>query len=145
DRVRHRRGDRGPRPREDPARTDRVHGVRHRAVPDARSLRPGRAMGRALGMDLRRGDREHGRHRLARRLGRARAALAMTGRFEGVGTIDDVVDRFERSTPPPGDEKRHFHGVYHRNTVAVKDDLETGGFLDPEWLEPWDVIFANLY
>jgi len=66
-------------------------------------------------------------------------------RFEGIGTIDDVLTRFERTTPPPGDEKRHFHGVYHRNTIAVKEDLEGGGFVDPAWVEPWDVVFANLY
>jgi hypothetical protein len=63
----------------------------------------------------------------------------------GIGSIDDVLARFEKLTPPAGDEKRHFHGVYHRNTVAVKEDLEHGGFLDPAWVEPWDVVFANLY
>ena len=60
-------------------------------------------------------------------------------------TVDDVLRRFEATFPPPGDEKRHFHGVYYRNTVAVKDDLEAGLFVDPAWLEPWDVVFANLY
>ena len=60
-------------------------------------------------------------------------------------TIDDVLARFEQSFPPVGDEKRHFHGVYYRNTIAVKSDLESGGFLDPAWVEPWDVIFADLY
>jgi Family of unknown function (DUF5995) len=59
--------------------------------------------------------------------------------------IADVLSRFEASFPPPGDEKRHFHGVYYRNTVAVKEDLEAGQFLDPACVEPWDVIFANLY
>ena len=66
-------------------------------------------------------------------------------RVRQIGTIDEVLARFERTTPPPGDEKRHFHGVYHRNTIAVKQDLERGRFLDPDWVEPWDVVFANLY
>jgi len=26
-------------------------------------------------------------------------------------TIDDVIARFERSFPPEGDDKGHFHGV----------------------------------
>ena len=64
------------------------------------------------------------------------------------GTIGDVVDRFRESYRPlvaARDEKRHFHAVYMRNTVAVKEDLERGGFLDRVWVEEWDVVFANLY
>ncbi len=44
-----------------------------------------------------------------------------------------------------GDEKHHFHCVYRRNTIAVKEELERGGFRDPAWVEIWDVIFADLY
>ncbi len=64
------------------------------------------------------------------------------------GTITEIIDRFEASYRPlveRNDEKRHFHGVYQRNTVAVKEDMERGGFLDPAWVEPWDVVFAELY
>jgi hypothetical protein len=64
------------------------------------------------------------------------------------GTISDVMARFEATYRPlvaRNDEKRHFHGVYYRNTIAVKDDMQRGGFLDPGWVEPWDVVFANLY
>ena len=64
------------------------------------------------------------------------------------GTISDVIARFEAAYQPlvaHNDEKRHFHGVYYRNTIAVKADVERGGFLDPGWVEPWDVAFANLY
>jgi uncharacterized protein DUF5995 len=35
--------------------------------------------------------------------------------------------------------------VYYRNTLAVKRDLERGAFLDPEWVEQWDVVFADFY
>jgi hypothetical protein len=66
----------------------------------------------------------------------------------GFGTIDGVLERFENAYRPlmeRNDEKRHFHGVYYRNTVAVKEDIERGGFLDPKWVEQWDVVFANLY
>ncbi len=72
----------------------------------------------------------------------------MTGRRRRHGasrTIDDVLRRFEATYPAPGDERRHFHGVYYRNTLAVKADLEGDGFLDPAWVEPWDVVFADLY
>ena len=64
------------------------------------------------------------------------------------GTISDVIARFEAAYRPlvaGNDEKRHFHGVYYRNTIAVQADVERGGFLDPGWVEPWDVVFANLY
>jgi hypothetical protein len=63
-------------------------------------------------------------------------------------TIDDVIARFEATFQPlieRNDEQRHFHGVYYRNTVAVKKELEQGGFVDPDWVEWWDVVFANLY
>jgi hypothetical protein len=69
----------------------------------------------------------------------------MTAHTPPVRRLDDVLARFERSFPPGDDAKRHFHGVYYRNTLAVKGDLEAGGFLDPEWVEPWDVVFAELY
>jgi hypothetical protein len=64
------------------------------------------------------------------------------------GTIDDVIARFEATYRPlvaSDDEKRHFHGVYYRNTIAVKADIERGGFVDPGWVEPWDVVFATSY
>ena len=64
------------------------------------------------------------------------------------GTIGDVIARFEAAGRPlvaHNDEKRHFHGVYYRNTLAVKADMERGGFLDPGWVGPWDVVFADIY
>jgi Family of unknown function (DUF5995) len=63
-------------------------------------------------------------------------------------TISDVIARFEAAYQPlvaHNDEKRHFHGVYYRNTIAVKADMERAGFLDPGWVEPWDVVLANIY
>jgi hypothetical protein len=48
----------------------------------------------------------------------------------------------------PLDPLRHFHSVYTRTTQAVADEIATaalGGFLDPEWVERWDVAFAQLY
>src|SRR5207245_9606356 len=100
------------------------------------------------GLVLPRVDREFPRDRItgARRArpGSARSEVMTAPR----GTIGDVVDRFRESYRPlvaARDEKRHFHAVYMRNTVAVKEDLERGGFLDPAWVEEWDGVFANLY
>jgi hypothetical protein len=55
----------------------------------------------------------------------------------------DLLDTF-----PPDDARRYFHSVYLRTTEAVGEELRTaslGGFLDPEWVERWDVAFASLY
>ena len=43
------------------------------------------------------------------------------------------------------DERQHFHNTYLRTTRAVKDEIDRGGFLDPEWTERWDLVFAQLY
>lgn len=62
--------------------------------------------------------------------------------------IDGLIARFEAAQRPlleRGDDKRHFHGLYLRNTVAVRDELDRGGFADPAWVQAWDVVFAELY
>jgi hypothetical protein len=60
-----------------------------------------------------------------------------------LGRMRDIEAAF-----PPLDPLRHFHSVYTRTTQAVADEIRTaalGGFLDPEWVERWDVAFAQLY
>ncbi len=62
--------------------------------------------------------------------------------------IDELLVRFEATYAlllARGDEKRHFHGLYLRNTRAVKAEIDRGGFLDAEWVERWDVAFAHRY
>jgi len=44
-----------------------------------------------------------------------------------------------------GDQRRYFHATYQRTTVAVAAELDRGGFIDPDWVERWDVVFAGLY
>lgn len=44
-----------------------------------------------------------------------------------------------------GDARRHFHQVYLRTTRVVADEIRAGRFLAPEWVERWDVLFADLY
>ncbi len=55
--------------------------------------------------------------------------------------MDSLLDSMERA----GDARRYFLGVYRRTTQAVADELAAGGFLDADWVERWDVVFADLY
>ena len=62
--------------------------------------------------------------------------------------IDELVARMEALLAPleaRGDPRRYFHGTYLRTTRAVGAELASGGFLDPGWVERWDVAFARLY
>jgi len=62
--------------------------------------------------------------------------------------IDALVARMEALHVPleaRGDPRRYFHGTYLRTTRAVGAELEGGGFVDPPWVERWDVAFAQLY
>ncbi len=43
------------------------------------------------------------------------------------------------------DARRHFLSIYSRTTKAFGQEIQRGGFLDPAWLERWDLAFANLY
>jgi hypothetical protein len=71
--------------------------------------------------------------------------------MEPLGTdIDALIGRMELLllTLDPGDARRHFHSTYTRTTMAVAEELRTsalGGFVDPEWVERWDIAFAELY
>jgi uncharacterized protein DUF5995 len=40
---------------------------------------------------------------------------------------------------------REFLGTYQRTTLAVGTAVDAGAFEDPEWVERWDVAFAELY
>src|SRR4051812_20352450 len=60
----------------------------------------------------------------------------------------DVVERMRSSLAAleaAGDPRRYFHATYLRTTVAVQKALQAGHFLDPAWVEDWDVAFAELY
>ncbi len=63
-------------------------------------------------------------------------------------TIDELVAlmaEIQARLDTAGDARRHFHGVYRRGTVGVGEEVARGGFLDPAWLERWDLVFADLY
>lgn len=46
---------------------------------------------------------------------------------------------------PVDDPLRLFHGTYTRTTEAVRDEIRASRFTDNEWVEAWDVAFAQLY
>jgi hypothetical protein len=62
--------------------------------------------------------------------------------------IEELIDRMAALLEPleaAGDKRRYFHATYQRTTVAVAEELKRGGFADPDWVERWDVAFADLY
>ena len=62
--------------------------------------------------------------------------------------IDALLARMEGLLVPleaGGDPGRFFLATYMRTTRAVAEELDRGGFRDPEWVERWDVAFADLY
>jgi hypothetical protein len=62
-------------------------------------------------------------------------------------TVADVIDRLETIADQleANDARRHFHLVYVRSTRGVQGELKKGGFVDPDWLQALDVVFAGLY
>jgi len=62
--------------------------------------------------------------------------------------IDELIDRMAALLEPlrtAGDQRQYFHATYQRTTIAVAEELKRGGFTDAEWVERWDVAFADLY
>jgi Family of unknown function (DUF5995) len=63
--------------------------------------------------------------------------------------IEELIGRMAALLEPlqaTDDPRRYFHATYQRTTVAVAEELKRGGgFADPEWVERWDVVFAELY
>src|SRR5262249_54255394 len=62
--------------------------------------------------------------------------------------IDDVIDRMAvlaGELGQDGDGRLAFHNTYLRTTEAVARALREGAFAAPEWVDRWDVAFAQLY
>ena len=57
-----------------------------------------------------------------------------------IGRMESLLDPLEES----GDRRRFFHATYLRTTRAVRDALRDGLFADPDWVQRWDVAFADL-
>ena len=58
-----------------------------------------------------------------------------------IAHMETLLEPMERDDDP----KRYFLGTYLRTTRAVATELSSGNFLDPAWVERWDVFFADLY
>ena len=67
----------------------------------------------------------------------------------GGGSISELLAHMEsllEDLKRRGDANRHFLGIYLGMTRAVQDELESGrlgGFLDPAWVEHWDVAIEQ--
>jgi uncharacterized protein DUF5995 len=62
--------------------------------------------------------------------------------------IDEVVSRMKSvagELAAADDARLAFHATYLRTTEAVAQALRAGAFGDPDWVERWDVAFAELY
>lgn len=80
--------------------------------------------------------------------------LDMSGPVDGrtvadvVAVMDERLERLERLGSPTGADRsaqRDFLATYRRTTLAVGRAIEDARFEDPEWVERWDVAFADLY
>src|SRR5262245_4986066 len=67
-------------------------------------------------------------------------ATVPAGVADVVGQMRNRLDEL-----PAGDARRHFLGTYLRTTSAVGDAIARGTFEDPDWVEEWDVAFAQPY
>ena len=66
-------------------------------------------------------------------------------RSAGIGALLRRMEGLLVPLEANGDPGRYFLATYLRTTRAVAEELERGGFRDPEWVERWDVAFADLY
>ncbi|MDQ1482817.1 MAG: hypothetical protein QOF35_893 [Actinomycetota bacterium] len=58
--------------------------------------------------------------------------------------VADMQQRLD-GLPARLSHQRAFLSTYQRTTQAVGESVESGSFEDPDWVERWDVAFANLY
>ena len=62
--------------------------------------------------------------------------------------IDDVIERMTvlaGELRQDGDRRLAFHATYLRTTQAVAAAMRAGAFEDTDWVDRWDVAFAQLY
>jgi Family of unknown function (DUF5995) len=67
------------------------------------------------------------------------------GSSAGIGALLRRMEGLLEPLEASGDPGRFFLATYLRTTKAVAEELDRGGFLDPAWVERWDVAFADLY
>jgi len=62
-----------------------------------------------------------------------------------VATVLDDMQRRIDAIPPAAAHRRIFAETYFRTTRAVGTAIEDARFEDPDWVEKWDVVFADFY
>ena len=62
-----------------------------------------------------------------------------------VATVLDDMQRRIDAIPPAVAHRRIFAETYFRTTRAVGTAIEDARFEDPDWVEKWDVVFADVY
>lgn len=62
-----------------------------------------------------------------------------------IGSVVAAMDARLVRMPPDRSAQRIFLETYRRTTLAVGKAVRDGSFEDPEWVERWDVAFADLY
>jgi hypothetical protein len=67
------------------------------------------------------------------------------GTSAGMGALVRRMEGLLEPLESSDDPGRFFLATYLRTTRAVAEELGRGGFRDPEWVERWDVAFAELY
>ncbi len=73
------------------------------------------------------------------------AAPAGDAAPDGLPALIARMDAMEAAMIEQGDARRYFHSTYLRTTRAVGEAHERGHFVDADWVERWDVVFAALY
>lgn len=61
--------------------------------------------------------------------------------------VEEVVERMRLRLDalPSSSARRPFLSTYLRTTQAVGSAVDNGTFIDPDWVQRWDVAFAELY
>ena len=62
-----------------------------------------------------------------------------------IGAVVAAMDARLVRMPPERSPQRVFLETYRRTTLAVGKAIQDKHFEDPEWVERWDVVFADLY
>lgn len=62
-----------------------------------------------------------------------------------IATVVAAMDARLVRMPPDRTAQRLFLETYRRTTLAVGKAIDDAQFEDPEWVERWDVVFADLY
>lgn len=62
-----------------------------------------------------------------------------------IGDVVAAMDARLVRMPPERAAQRLFLETYRRTTLAVGKAVDDAQFEDPEWVERWDVVFADLY